>query len=100
MFSDEEIKKIKREYRRLKSYKKCAEKNNISVYMAKKLIKGGANEKNKKRVKMKSVCENAGLQGDVYKRQFHKLAAVEVRAVYVGRYHKFHFLSFLYLKIL
>lgn len=64
MFSDEEIKKIKRDYRRLKSYKKCAEQNNISVYMAKKLIKGGANEKNKKRVKMKSVCENAGLQGD------------------------------------
>lgn len=64
MFSDEEIKKIKRDYRRLKSYKKCAEKNNISVYMAKKLIKGGANEKNKKRVKMKSVCENACLQGD------------------------------------
>lgn len=64
MFSDEEIKKIKRDYRRLKSYKKCAEKNNISVYMAKKLIKGDANEKNEKRVKMKSVCENAGLQGD------------------------------------
>ena len=64
MFSDEEIKKIKRDYRRLKSYKKCAEKNNISVYMAKKLIKGGANNKNEKRVKMKSVCENAGLQGD------------------------------------
>lgn len=62
MFSDEEIKKIKRDYRRLKSYKKCAEKNNISVYMAKKLIKGGANEKNEKRVKMKSVCEDAGLQ--------------------------------------
>ena len=59
MFSDEEIKKIKRDYRRLKSYKKCAEKNNISVYMAKKLIKGGANEKNKKRVKMiSSLCQN------------------------------------------
>lgn len=63
MFSDEEIKKIKRDYRRLKSYKKCAEKNNISLYMAKKLIKGGAKKKNEKRVKMKSVCENVKLQG-------------------------------------
>lgn len=60
MFSDEEIKKIKSDYKRLKSYKKCAEKNSISVYMAKKLING--KKKPKKRVKMKSVCEDAGLQ--------------------------------------
>ena len=62
MFSDEEIKKIKSDYKRLKSYKKCAEENSISVYMAKKLING--KKKPKKRVKMKSVCEDAGLQGD------------------------------------
>lgn len=60
MFSDEEIKKIKSDYKRLKSYKKCAEENSISVYMAKKLING--KKKPKKRVKMKSVCEVAGLQ--------------------------------------
>lgn len=60
MFSDEEIKKIKSDYKRLKSYKKCAEENSISVYMAKKLING--KKKPKKRVKMKSVCEDAGLQ--------------------------------------
>lgn len=41
MFSDEEIKKIKKDYKKLKSYKKCAEKNNISVYMARKIAKGG-----------------------------------------------------------
>lgn len=60
MFSDEEVKKIKRDYKRLKSYKKCAEKNKISVYMAKKLING---EKTKKRVKMKNVCDDGGLNG-------------------------------------
>lgn len=60
MFSDEEIKKIQSDYKRLKSYKKCAEENSISVYMAKKLING--KKKPKKRVKMKSVCEDAGLQ--------------------------------------
>ncbi|UKI35815.1 MAG: hypothetical protein L6V93_17435 [Clostridiales bacterium] len=40
MFSDEEIKKIKSDYKRLKSYKNVPRKNSISVYMAKKMING------------------------------------------------------------
>ncbi len=38
MFSDKEIKKIKRDYKKYKTYKMCAEKNGISVYMVKKIL--------------------------------------------------------------
>ncbi len=38
MFSDEKKRKIQKDYIRLKSYKKCALENNMSVYMVKKAL--------------------------------------------------------------
>lgn len=38
MFSDEKKRKIQKDYIRLKSYKKCAIENNMSIYMVKKAL--------------------------------------------------------------